>query len=55
MPVETAVERVTLRHMDAWGWDRERASARAQGSDKINMCLVDECSAKLADLVIESV
>jgi pantothenate kinase len=54
VPIETAVERVTLRHMAAWGWDREKANQRAQGSDKTNMCLIDSCGATLADLVIES-
>jgi pantothenate kinase len=54
VPIDTAVERVTRRHMDAWGWDREMAALRAQGSDKVNMCQVDSCSSKLADLVVES-
>mmetsp|Transcript_11395 Transcript_11395/g.42543 ORF Transcript_11395/g.42543 Transcript_11395/m.42543 type:complete len:261 (+) Transcript_11395:180-962(+) len=55
--VETAVavQRVARRHMKAWGWDYERAFARAADSDRANMELIVSQGRDEADLYIQSV
>jgi pantothenate kinase len=46
--LETALERLTLRHMQAWGMTRGEAESRVAGSDRLNAELVRE-SCQFAD------
>ena len=52
--LDDATERLTLRHMAAWGMPREEAYGRASGSDRLNAELVDADRAA-ADLVVAAV
>jgi pantothenate kinase len=47
-PLEIALERLALRHMQAWGMTREQAEHRIATSDGLNAALVAE-SARFAD------
>jgi pantothenate kinase len=46
--METALERLALRHMQAWGMTREEAESRIASSDRLNAELIRE-SAQFAD------
>lgn len=46
--LETSLERLALRHMQAWGISREEAERRIAGNDRLNAELVRE-SARFAD------
>jgi pantothenate kinase len=50
-PVETAMERLALRHMQAWGMTRSEAEQRIAGNDRLNAMLVAE-SAPFADWLV---
>ncbi len=47
-PMELSLERLALRHMQAWDWSREQAEARIATSDRFNAELVQE-TAQFAD------
>jgi pantothenate kinase len=47
-PMETAMERLALRHMQAWGITRDQAEHRIATSDGLNAALVRD-SARFAD------
>jgi pantothenate kinase len=47
-PMETALERLALRHMQAWGITRDQAEHRIATSDRLNAELVRD-SARFAD------
>lgn len=53
-PRAVCTERICLRHMKAWNIPREKAMARAKGSDTKNGDLVDTTS-KNADVIVHSV
>jgi pantothenate kinase len=48
IPLETAMERLALRHMQAWGMTRDQAQHRIATSDRLNAELVRD-SARFAD------
>lgn len=52
--MDVATERLTQRHMAAWGIPREEAWARASGSDRANGVLVTEHAGN-CDVVVDSV
>jgi hypothetical protein len=47
-PLEIALERLALRHMQAWGITRDAAEHRIATSDRLNAALV-QSSARFAD------
>jgi pantothenate kinase len=52
-PLSVTTERLTRRHMRAWGIGEAAARERAAGSDYDNSLLID-ATAQFADLVVES-
>lgn len=53
-PVELSLERLALRHMQAWGMSRAQAEARINGNDRLNAELV-QTTAQFADWWVRSV
>ena len=47
-PWDTAIERLTLRHMRAWSFSRAQAEARIAGSDGLNAALVRDSAVRAA-------